>query len=204
MPYSVYICEDHKIVIDGVRRILEDSGRYAPIESFGSAEALMKSLEKHQPDYLILDLSLPKRSGLDILPEIRRLYPDTWILVLTMHNDPAVLQKINDAGAHGTILKDFGEGDLLQALNEVARYGRYENPRLKNLENDPIPSGVLFLTEREKELAGLVAQGKNTSEIAEILGLSPHTVNTHRKNIYKKLDISSIQELISFAHSNGL
>lgn len=204
MPYSVYVCEDHQIVVDGVRKILEDSGHYSPIKSFPTAELLMYSLHKRQPDFLILDLSLPGKSGLDVLPEIRKKYPDIRILVLTMHHDPAVIDRIEFSGAQGILFKDFGEADLLDALHEIATKGAYKNPDVAHLKTDHISSAVLFLTEREKELVRLVARGMHTSEIATALHVSPHTVNTHRKNIYKKLHIRSIQELINFAHSNGL
>jgi len=175
------------------------------VRNFQSAEKLLEALHTGQCNILILDINLPQKSGLDILPEIRRDYPDMWILVLTMYNSPAILNKAKEQGVHGVLLKDFGEQDLLKALNDIITTGKYQNPVIKNYDEDSADaSKVLFLTKREKEIITLTAQGKTSSEIAEILFLSPHTVNTHRRNIYKKLDITNIKELITVANANGL
>jgi len=201
---SVFICEDHQIVIDGIVHILERSGQYSPVKSFKTAAGLLTALKAESPDLLILDLNLPDRSSLEFITDIRDKHPDTGILILTMHNDPLLAQKVQQEGANGFLLKDFGEDELLYALNVVLAGGYYTNPEIDEAHNEEKSTKALFLTKREKGIISLTAQGKSSSEIAEELFLSPHTINTHRRNIYKKLGVSNIKELIKFAYSNGL
>ena len=204
MTCSVYICEDHQIVIDGILRILVSSRRYKPVEFFNTAEDLWSALQCKAPDILLLDLNLPDRNGIDLLPDIRSKYPETGILVFTMHCDPFLIQRARQLGAGGYLLKDFGEKELLDAMECILR-GR---PYFRNLpQHQQAVNGnadVLFLTTREKEIIHYSVSGQTSEEIAAQLFLSPHTVNTHRRNIYKKLNISNIKELITYAHSNGL
>ncbi|MDG5766047.1 response regulator transcription factor [Balneolales bacterium ANBcel1] len=204
MSCSVYICEDHQIVIDGILRILSNSGKYEPVQFFKSAKALTAALSYHSPDILLLDLNLPDVNGIDLIPDIRSRYPDTYILILTMHRDPILIRKVRQMGADGYLLKDFGEKELLDAMDCINR-GR---PWFKNLpylqQESNQDANALFLTAREKEIIHLTVTGQTSAEIAKKLFLSPHTVNTHRRNIYKKLKISNIKELITYAHSNGL
>lgn len=204
MASSVYICEDHQIVIDGVLRILSNSRKYQPVTSFKSAASLLDALENMAPDILLLDLNLPDRNGIDILPDITSRYPETGILVLTMHRDPVLIQKVRQMGVDGYLLKDFGEKELLEAMDCIARNKTYFKnlPYLQSDGNQDSTS--LFLTEREKEVIRLTVSGKSSAEIATELFLSPNTVNTHRRNIYKKLNLANIKELVSYAHSNRL
>lgn len=200
----MFICEDHQIVIDGITHILDQSGQYEPVVAFKTASALLEALESHSPDLIILDLNLPDRNSLEFISDIRQNHPDVRILILTMHNDPFLAQRVMDEGANGYLLKDFGEDELLYALNILISGGDYINPEVSNNNSDSPSTRALFLTKREKEVIALTAQGKSSAEIAELLYLSAHTVNTHRRNIYKKLGLSNVKELISFAYANGL
>ncbi len=201
---SVFICEDHQIVIDGIVHILEQSGQYEPVLAFKTASTFLHALESESPDIIILDLNLPDRNSLNFIADIRRDHPDVCILILTMHNDPLLAEKVREEGANGYLLKDFGEKELLYALNVVFSGGYYTNPEIEQRHIENSSTKALFLTKREKEVIAFTAQGKSSSEIAEHLFLSPHTVNTHRRNIYKKLGISNVKELITFAYANGL
>lgn len=184
--------------------MLESSHTYKPVEFFTTAEALWRALNGKAPDILLLDVNLPDRNGIDMLADIRSTYPETGVLVFTMHCDPFLIQKARQLGADGYLLKDFGEKELLDAMECLLR----GKPYFKNLPHQQQASNgngkVLFLTTREKEIIHYSVSGHTSEEIAARLYLSPHTVNTHRRNIYKKLNISNIKELISYAHSNGL
>lgn len=204
MTYSVLICEDHKIVTDGVLRILENSGRYAPAGACSTAGELMLFLQEQVPDILILDLNLPDRSGLECLPQIRSSHPDLSILILTMHRDALLVKKVRELGADGFLLKDFGEDEMLIALDKLVQGEQVFPVDIAENGAAQLSSKALFLTGREKEIVRLTAQGLSTPEIAEQLYLSPHTVNTHRRNIYKKLNVANIKELVAFVHENGL
>ncbi len=201
---SIFICEDHQIVTDGIVHILEKSGQYEPIRSFKNAFSFLHALESDSPDLIILDLNLPDRNSIEFIADIRRDNPKVGILILTMHNDPLLAEKVRQEGANGYLLKDFGEDELLYALNVVLDGGYYTNPEIEQRHSENSLTKAFFLTKREKEVIAYTAQGKSSSEIAEELFLSPHTVNTHRRNIYKKLGISNIKELISFAYNHGL
>lgn len=202
MAYSVCICEDHLIIIDGVRRILSQTQQYELTSYCSNIGTLMQLLEEDVPDLLILDLNLPDYNGLDILPDLKLLYPDMRILVLTMHGDPNVIQRVYAAGANGLLLKDFGEHEIVAAMDIILTKGVYENPLLNQQEAQS--TRALFLTPREKEIVTLTANGLSCSDIAGKLHLSPHTVNTHRRNIYKKLDLKDMRELVTFAYQNDL
>lgn len=201
---SVFICEDHQIVIDGINYILSTSGQYDPIDSFKTATDFLQALETKVPDIIILDLNLPDQNGLDFLPDIRESHPETSILILTMHKDPALENRVRQMGANGYLLKDFGEDELLYALNVILGGGYYTNPEMENGRSRKSSTKALFLTKREKQIITLTTEGRSSAEIGDELFLSPHTVNTHRRNIYSKLGVSNIKELIKFAYSNGL
>lgn len=201
---SVFICEDHQIVIDGIIHILEISGQYEPIRAFKTAADLLKALQTKVPDVIILDLNLPDQNSIDFIADIRREHPTVHILILTMHSDPLLAEKVRQEGANGYLLKDFGEKELLYALNLIMSGEYYTNPEINQKQTEESTTKALFLTKREKEVIALTTKGKSSSEIAEDLHLSPHTINTHRRNIYKKLGVSNIKELIKFSYANGL
>ena len=204
MSYRICICEDHLIIIDGVRRILSQTQNYQLTSNCNSIAALMQMLQNDVPDILILDLNLPDQSGLDVLPDLKATYPSMKVMVLTMHSEPTVLHRVYAAGANGLLLKDFGEQEMIDALDDIVTYGIYRNPKLGDVSQDIKTSKALFLTPREKEIVRLTANGFSSSDIARDLFLSPHTVNTHRRNIYKKLDLKDMRELVNFAHHNEL
>ncbi len=201
---AVFICEDHQIVVDGIKSILSGTDKYLPVISFQTGEELQAELEKNVPDLLILDLNLPGITGIDLLADIRKQHPDLPVLILTMHSDPYLVKKVIELGANGYILKDFGEDELINALEVVISGGFYQSPEVERLAEKNNDIHTLHLTDREKEIIRFSANGMSSNEMAEKLFLSPHTVNTHRRNIYKKLGINNIKELIKFAYNEGL
>lgn len=201
---SVFICEDHQIVIDGIRSILADISGNADVRAFSNGTELLKALHNDHPDILILDLNLPDVNGLDVLKEIRKKYIDLPVLILTMHSDPYVVKKVKSLGGNGYLLKDFGEKEFLRALDTILAGGYYQSPSVDTIDYEHEDKHTLTLTDREKEIIRLSARGKSSNEIADELYLSHHTVNTHRRNIYKKLRISNIKELIKFAYDEGI
>ncbi len=201
---SVHICEDHQIVVEGIERILTESDRYVLHGASKTAEDCRAHLEKHPPDILILDLQLPDANGVELLKEIRDTYKNLLVLVLTMHNDPFVVEQINKNGGHGYLLKDFGKKELIEALDQLKPGSFHKGPGVKSFSESDAFSGSIRLTAREKEIISLTAQGKTSQEIAAVLFISEHTANTHKRNIYKKLGFNDVRELIKFAYDNGL
>lgn len=201
---SLFICEDHKIVIDGIQSILSGHNPSVKLVSFGSGESLLDALHSSTPDLLILDVKLPDMNGLDVLKEIRLKNSELPVLILTMHKDPYVFKHAKDLGSNGILLKDFGESELLKAIETVLQGDFYRSPTVEFADEEEESAKSMQLTDREKEVIRLSAEGKSALEIAEHLYLSPHTINTHRRNIYKKLQINNVKELVKFAYDEGL
>lgn len=213
----VFICEDHEIVIDGISRILSNLIDGVELKSFKTGDLMLEEmgLSKNRnpktnpekitvPDLLILDINLPEMNGIEILQHIRKHQNTTKVLFLTMYNDAMLAKKVKDIGANGFLLKDFGEEEFTAAVKAVTMGKYFESPALKPHADASSETKALYLTSREKDIIKHTVMGKSSIEIGELLFLSPHTVNTHRRNIYKKLNIGNIKELVNFAHVNGL
>lgn len=213
----VFICEDHEIVIDGISRILSNLIDGVELKSFKTGDLMLEEmgLSKNRnpktnpekitvPDLLILDINLPEMNGIEILQHIRKHQNTTKVLILTMYNDAMLAKKLKDSGANGYLLKDFGEEEFTAAVKAVTKGKYFESPSLKPHADARSETKALYLTSREKDIIKHTVMGKSSIEIGELLFLSPHTVNTHRRNIYKKLNIGNIKELVNFAHVNGL
>jgi len=170
----------------------------------------LPAIQTHQPHLILLDINLRGSNGIDLGKKIIQEFPAVWVVMLTMYNQPKLLEETRRAGIHGYILKDNTTHDLLRGLRVVMQGKTYYDERVVPLTNLPeAPFGDDFarrlnLTFREVEIIRLVREGLTTEEIAERLYISAFTVKTHRKNIHFKLGISKVTELIQFANQNGL
>ena len=188
-------------MVEGLRSMLQD--RFEIIGVGYSGDELLELLRSSQPDGLLLDLSLPGRSGLELLPDITVLQPRLRILVVTMHVDRVLANAAIRAGAHGFIPKDSGIDELQVAINEVLAGRQYLSPRIPKQSHRVALGakhlGLSRLTERQQEIVRLIGDGKTTTEISEMLGVSENTVTFHRVNIRKVLGISSEWGLVRYA-----
>ncbi|MBI4338442.1 MAG: response regulator transcription factor [Chloroflexi bacterium] len=210
----VLIADDHAVVRDGIRRILDDE---AEVEVVGEARDGREAVQKAQdlrPDVVIMDISMPDMNGLVATRQIKAKAQDIRVLGLTVHETPDYFFSMLEAGGSGYLLKkDATSGELVSAVRTVYRDGVYLHPAVtKWLIQDRLSKGstgqerksMEGLTPREWEVLRMVAEGHSNQEIAEMLHLSPATVQTHRANILQKLGLHSRAELVKYALSRGL
>ena len=191
------IADDHRMVVQGLEQMLGDRYDIAGVAYAG--DELLALLRRTPADVVLLDLSLPGRSGLDILPDIRVLQPALKVLVLTMHADRVLAEAAIAAGALGFVPKDAGMEELKLALTEVLAGRRYVSPRVPKSSHrmalDALHASLAKLTERQQTILRLLGQGLSSAEIGEKLGLSENTITFHRKRIRAVLGLSSEWEL---------
>jgi len=209
----IVIAEDYRILREGLRALLSS---YPEIEIVGEAEdgqAAIRCVEKLKPDLALMDLSMPKMSGIDAIKEIRKRSPTTKVLVLTVHKAEEYILEAFRVGASGYVLKDASQAELGMAVRSVVNGKRYVSPGI----SDKLIEGYLegrkrakpstswdMLTRREREIIKLIAEGHKNKEIAEYLCISVKTVEKHRANLMKKLSIHNIQALTTLALEKGL
>ncbi len=203
---SVVLADDHQIVRDGIRMVLEAESDIGVVAEAGDVDAASRYVLGHKPRVLVLDLSMPGGSSLDVIPKILETSPETAIVVLTMQSEPAFARQALRAGAKGYVVKHSAASELVDAIRAAVNGETYINPKLgARLAAEPPPEGPPDgLTPREVEILNLLALGYMNPEIAEQLVLSVRTVETHRANIQRKTGISTRAELIAYALEHGL
>jgi len=215
---SIFIADDHTLYVDALGIALQQQTGI-PLNVIGTAsngEELLVKLRTHKPDILLLDLNMPVLNGLEVIPFIKLDYPSLRIVVVTQYNDPKFVRECLQAhNISGYILKTSGLNELMEGLHQVLKGQLFMSKSLQLYPKDLIENetGSLFeesflarynLTKREQEILKLIAQAKSNSEIAIHLFISPQTVGAHRKNIMRKLNISTTAGLVRFAIENQL
>jgi len=204
-PIRVVLADDHAVVRQGMRRILDADGGFEVVAEAGDLDAVYRYVRGHRPDVLVLDLNMPGGSSIRAIPELREEAPDTQIVVLTMENEPLYARQALSDGARGYVLKDAAETELVTAIREAAAGESYLNPRLAaRVAAAPPPGPPDGLSEREAEVLRLVALGFTNVEIASQLFLSIRTVETHRSHIQQKLRLRHRSDLVQYALDHGL
>jgi len=210
---KVLLVEDHTILRKGLCSLLENE--YG-IEVIGEAENGREAIEKAEnllPDIVVLDISLPLLNGLEVTRQLKKRFPEIKILILTMHTSDEFVFEILNAGAKGYIVKKAAPNELVAAIHAVYLGQSFFSPEISKMMLDRmVEKGQLhddsdvneILTEREREILQLVAEGNSSRTIAEMLFLSLKTVENHRSNIMKKLDIDNLAGLIKYAISKGI
>jgi DNA-binding NarL/FixJ family response regulator len=203
MTQKVAICDDHKIVREGLRQIISVFDGFEVIADVESGEALFKLLRTEEPSLIILDVSLPGRSGLEVLKQIKSLRPEMKVLVLSMYPEDQFAIRMLKAGASGYLHKDSEPGILRDALTTIAGGGEYLSPKITRLMFDEMnqKGGDLphkQLSDREYEVLLYIGEGKSISEIANQLSLSVKTISTYRTRILEKMNIDNNSDLIKY------
>lgn len=200
-PPRVILTDDHVLMAEGLKSLLQPHCAVVGVAHSGSQ--LLTLLETVAADVVLLDLSMPGRSGLDVLPDLRARHPDLKVLVLTMHVDRMLCDTVMAAGAHGFVPKDSEIVELVAAIHEVHAGRRYVSPRVPDITSrvslGTTNALLAPLTPRQMDIIRLIGQGKSTQEIAESLGLSAWTITFHRKNLRKVLGLDSEWSLTRYA-----
>ena len=212
-PISILLADDHRIVRQGLRRILEEHSRMEVVgEASDGREAVQMALDK-EPDIIIMDVAMPHLGGMEAIRQISKRLPAAKVLVLSMYSDESYVVQMLEAGAKGYLLKDSADTDLVEAVLAVSNGKSFFSPLIskilldeyvRQVQEKGISDRYELLTEREREILQLIAEGKTSREIAELLNLSTSTVDTHRGHIMEKLDLHNPYEVVLYAVRKGL
>ena len=205
----VLLADDHTLVRAGLRKILEQDGGLTVVGEVADGAAALEFLTRQRADVVVVDLTMPGLDGFDLLRSARARWPDLKLLVLTMHADAEHAARAVREGADGYLLKDSAAGELAAGVRAVMAGRRYYSEPVQRALSELLRSGatprpVDRLTEREREVLRLVARGLSTKEIAARFDISGRTVETHRANIMRKLELRSVALLTRFALREGL
>jgi DNA-binding NarL/FixJ family response regulator len=213
MTLRILLADDHTIVRQGLRKILEENRDWQVVAEAGNGRDAARLALELQPDVAILDIGMPLLNGIEATRQIARRLPDTKILILSMHSDEAYIIQALGAGARGYLLKDTADAELIGAVSAVTRGKSFFSPAVakvmlddyvRRLRERGIVDRYDALSEREREIFQLIAEGHSNKAIAEVLGISPSTVETHRGHIMEKLDLHSIAEIVLYAVRRGV
>jgi DNA-binding NarL/FixJ family response regulator len=211
-PLKILVADDHEVVRRGVRALLEARpGWQVCDEAVDGREAVAKAAKSH-PDVIILDIRMPVLNGLDAARQILKTSPRSQVLILTMHESEQMVREMLEAGARGYVLKSDAGRDLVAAVEALGSHRTFFTSSvaemvLKSYTDGRPPaesSEISRLTPREREVTQLLAEGKGNKEVADILGMSVRTAETHRTNIMRKLECHSLSDLVRYAIRNNL
>jgi DNA-binding NarL/FixJ family response regulator len=205
----IVLVDDHAVVRSGIRRVLEAEADIEVVGEAGDAREAVFETRAQKPDVVLVDVVMPGKSGIEVIPDLLHETPDAKILVLSMQDDPSYVREAFEAGASGYVLKDAADVEVVAAVREIAGGGRYVHPTLgarlvaaeaaerKRAEADP-------LSDRERDVLRLLALGHTNQEIAKLLYISVRTAETHRAHIMQKLRLQTRAQLVRHAIDNGL
>lgn len=210
----ILVADDHEVVRSGIRALLEGQpGWVVAGEAATGREALAKA-KQLKPDVVILDISMPELDGLEAARRITKADPQIEVLILTMHESEKLVQEVLEAGARGYVLKTDAGRELVVAVKALSQHQPYFTSKASQMILDGYLKAVHTLgkepgvrkrlTSREREILQLIAEGKSSKEIAAELGISLKTVDTHRSNLMRKLDVHSVTELVRYAIANKI
>jgi two-component system, NarL family, response regulator NreC len=206
---GVVLVDDHAVVRSGLRLLLDKEPDIETVGEAGDAREAVFEVRAKKPEVVVVDVTMPGESGIEVLPKLLKESPDTKVLVLSMHDDPSYVRDAFASGASGYVLKEAADEEVVAAIRQVAGGGRYVNPELgarlveaeakarAEAEADP-------LSEREHEVLRLLALGHTNQEIAKMLYISVRTAETHRAHVMQKLRLETRAELVRYALEHGL
>lgn len=209
----ILLADDHTVVRKGLRLLLESQPGFSVIADAADGRETVSLVEKHQPDVVVMDIAMPILNGIEAGRQITAKFPQAAIVFLSMHADEGYVLRALKAGARAYLLKDSAESDLINAIRAVVEGKAFFSPAISKLlvedymrqmREREVEDSYELLTTREREILQLLAEGKNNKDVANLLNLSLYTVETHRSNIFQKLNLHSGAELILYAVRKGV
>jgi DNA-binding NarL/FixJ family response regulator len=210
--HNILIVDDHTLMRNGLEAMLESEPHYEVVGVAADGMSAIRAVSELLPDIVMMDLTLPRTSGIDAIVQIKRKHPHVKIIALTFHKEDKYIHATLEAGADAYVLKDDSRDELFSALANVVSGKSYLSPSIV----DKVMAGYIsggnvsssepsweILTRREREVIKLIAEGKRTKEIATYLSLSPKTIEKHRTNLMRKLDLHNVSEVTVYAIKNG-
>lgn len=210
---KVIICDDHQILVQGLRSLLKDNEEIEIIATANNGHELLETLKFKKPDIILLDVDMPVMDGYETLKHVKSKHSSIKVISLTIHLDKNIIQKMMEAGASGYLLKNINKSELSEAIRKVHSGKIYISDEATNslldkekleVKTAQLDETTEELTKREIEILKLIAEGYSNTEIGGMLYISPRTVDTHRTNIMKKLNVKNIAGLIKYAIQTGL
>jgi len=209
----ILLVDDHTVMRSGLKLLLEREADFLVIGEAADGRAAIQLAESVSPDVVVMDVAMPVLNGIDAAARITSSKPKTAVIVLSMHSDESYVLRALKSGVKGYLLKDSAESDLIAAIRHVMAGKTFFSPAISNMlvqdyireiRQRGVEDSYELLTSRERELLQLMAEGRTAKEIAADLNLSAHTIDTHRANIMRKLNVNSISELILYAMRKGI
>lgn len=209
----IVLGDDHTLVRHGLRKILEENGDWEIVAEAGDGREVVRQTLALRPDVVVLDIGMPLLNGIETTRQIVRRLPEARVLILSMHSDEAYITKALQAGARGYLLKDSADTDLIRGVADVAAGRSFFSPivakvmlddYVRHLADKGVVDRYDALSEREREIFQLIAEGHSNKDIADVLSISPATVETHRAHIFQKLDLHNTAEVVLYAVRRGV
>lgn len=211
-PYRIIIADDHSLIRQGLKTIIITEPSLVIVAEAGNGIELLELLRNNPADMVILDITMPQLNGLDAMAEIRKIDADISILMLTMHTNSQYFYQAIAAGAHGYLMKEDSEAELLHAITTIRGGKSYISPRLSADVTDEVMTAfrdqgkvpLVVLSDREKQVLKLVVQGCSSKKIGKMLELSPRTIDHHRASLLKKFKMKNTVDLVNHVVRNAL
>ena len=213
MPIRVFLADDHAVVRDGLRALLEAQSEVAVVGDAASGRETVRKVRQLRPDVVLMDIAMPELNGIDATLEIHESHPETQIVILSMYSTAEHIFRAFQAGARGYLLKESAGREVVEAVRAVHAGRRYLSRGIaapavdeysRQHDVDLKKSPLERLSARERQVLQLVVEGKSSAEIADLLSLSPKTIETYRSRLMEKLSITDIPTLVKFAVQHGL
>jgi DNA-binding NarL/FixJ family response regulator len=214
MPFQILLVDDHKIMRDGIKAILEQSTEFQVMGEAENGTEAVQICNKERPDIVLMDIGLPGLNGIEAMTEILRHAPETRVIILSIYDDEHHVVSAIRSGARAFVVKKASSQELLDALRAVAKGGSYLSPQVSdcllqriqsgNLESKPVASAVARLSARELQVLRLVAEGNSSKDIAVVLNLGLQTVRGYRKTMMNKLEVNNVAGVTQLAIANGV